>query len=517
MPHALRLPQFEACFELELGEDTGRALGTLAEYEGDGVRLSLGFPNSAQTRGLLSFRHIECACRRPDDMPEFEDLGRPSETFWRPDLRNVRETLIDTASHRAFDGQRWANYTPVNPVPAASLCNVIPVGAFDLIFPHGVEQVFYGARPVLSYCGSIRTSAYYDGRIAVAHVDSASGRAWITVADWQPSWETARNIRCYHWIAASDVYAIIGWRGAFWMTDGADASPDRTMRLYRITRAGIEVAADFAHVFRSGNEGYGMAVAGERLLIGHFPSGLVLAFDGERLEALTFGEDIMQKLGTGLNAYAYGESQTLTIYGGKIWVGHYPWGYLLSGDAAAETWQAFSLFGGQDARSNSCPYRDEVALLLEAAAQDCDPPTPDGELYDEMWARRIHSAAWYDNGLALGLASRRGTVYDAGRDKGIDPADLTDYGSVRVVRMPNTLAAPFPWPKSGEARICLSITETDLALSVNGQPLARRAHTLTGAQLASLRLASVGSGVYGASEVPVRLLEGSRLLSGAVP
>lgn len=147
---------------------------------------------------------------------------------------------------------------------------------------------------------------------------SASSRAWITSADWRPSWAHARSVRRYHWIHASDVYAMIGWRGAIHLTDGADAGPERTMRLYRITVAGIEVAAEHQHTYRGGNEGYGLAVCGDKLLIGHYPSGLVLGWDGEALQAVCYGEEITQLLGVGLNPYAYGEAQTLAIYAGAV-------------------------------------------------------------------------------------------------------------------------------------------------------------------------------------------------------
>lgn len=114
---------------------------------------------------------------------------------------------------------------------------------------------------------------------------------------------------------------MIGWRGAIHLTDGADAGPERTMRLYRITVAGIEVVAEHPHTYRGENEGYGLAVCGDKLLIGHYPSGPVLGRDGEALQAVCYGEKITQLLGVGLNPYAYGEAQTLAVYAGAVWVG----------------------------------------------------------------------------------------------------------------------------------------------------------------------------------------------------
>jgi len=496
---------FNARLKLSPGEDRGQALGTLVEYEAQGLRLSIGFPNAAQTRGTLSCRHIEIAARREGDEPEFSDLGRPWESAWRPDLRNSGSVLVDTASSRALTPEGWQLFAPANPVPDKPLCNIIPVGLHELTFPYGVEQVFYGSRPVLAYPGSIRTSAYYNGQIAVAHVDSATSRAWITLADWTPADETARNIRRYHWIAAADVYAMIGWRGSLWITDGADASPERIMRLYQISTTGIRLAAEYPHAFRSGNEGYGMMVCGERLLIGHYPSGLLLAYDGASLEPLSFGEELHQKLGLGLNPYAYGESQTLALYGGEVWVGHYPWGYLLRSKPDLAHWTPYTLFRGPDARPNTCPYRDEVAARIAAVSAETGQDAEGEHFYDEMWARRVHSAAWYGNGLALGLASRRGTVFNAERDAGIDPEELADYGSVRLIEMPNTLVARFPWPATGEMELTVRITAGEIRLLADGALIASRPHTLTKSETASLKAVSQGKGIYGECEVPLQI------------
>lgn len=497
---------FEARLKLTPGQDFGQALGTLAEYEAEGLRVTIGFPNAAQTRGTLSCRHLEIAASRQSDEPAFTDLGRPWESGWRPDLRNDGALLVDTASRRALTSEGWQTYAPANPVPTQALCNIIPVGRYPLTFPHGAEQVFYGSRPVLAYPGSIRTSAYYQGQIAVAHVDSNTHRAWITLADWTPADEEASNIRRYHWIAAADVYAMIGWRGSFWITDGADASPERIMRLYEISRSGIRLAAEYPHAFRSGNEGYGLAICGDQLLIGHYPSGFILAFDGTTLTALSFGEGINQALGLGLNPYAYGESQTLAVYGGAVWVGHYPWGYLLRSDGDLKQWSSYALFRGPDARANSCPYRDEVAARIATIASNTGQDPVSEHFYDEMWARRVHSAGWFGNGLALGLASRRGTVFDAERDAGIDPAELADYGSVRLVEMPNTLIASFEWPASGEVVLTAKVTSEEMILLADETPVARRAHTLDPAAVSALRLVRQGSGVYGRCEVPLALL-----------
>jgi len=497
---------FEARLKLTPGEDCGQAFGTLAEYEGAGLRLTIGFPNAAQTRGTLSFRHLEIAALREGDEPVFSDLGRPWESGWRPDLRNDGAVLVDTASGRALTPDGWQPYAPANPVPNKALCNMIPVGRYLLTFPHGTEQVFYGSRPVLAYPGSIRTSAYYQGQIAVAHVDSNTQRAWITVADWTPADEEARNIRRYHWIAAADVYAMIGWRGSFWITDGAEASPERIMRLYEISRSGIRLAAEYPHAFRSGNEGYGMAICGDQLLIGHYPSGFILAFDGTALNAISFGAGINQALGLGLNPYAYGESQTLALYGGSVWVGHYPWGYLLRSGADLKQWSSYALFRGPEARANSCPYRDEVAARIATITSKIGQDPVSEHFYDEMWARRVHSAGWLGNGLALGLASRRGTVFDAERDAGIDAAELEDYGSVRLVEMPNTLIVPFVWPASGDVVLTLHVTSEEMVLLADDTPVARRAHTLDASAVSALRLVRQGSGVYGDCEVPLALI-----------
>jgi hypothetical protein len=494
---------FSESLELGLGEDTGKAIGTIAQHAGPGVTLSLGFPNAAQTRGVLSFRHIEFSARRANAAVEFEDLGRPSESAWLPSLRNVGAELVDASSGTVHEKAGWLPYSCRTPVPSAPLCTGTRVGDFDLLFQHGVEEVFYGSHPVLAYPGSIRTGLYYDGRIAVAHVDSDTSRAWISVADWLPSWERAENVKRYHWVHAADIYAMIGWRGAIYFTDGADATPERTMRLYRITRSGIEIAAEHKHTYRGGNEGYGMAVCGDQLLIGHYPSGLVLAYDGEALKPVSFGHEINHLLGVGLNPYAYGEAQTIAVYAGAVWVGHYPWGYLLEGSADLSAWRAHALFRGPAPQPNSCPYRNQVSARLAALQASTGQSAESHHFYDEMWARRIHSAAYSGNGMALGLGSRRGTVFDAARDEGIDPAELADYGVVRVARAPNVVVAPFPWPSGGRARICAHLTPTEMILSVNDTVVGRARHDLSTKEILAFRTPQTGRGVYGESEVEI--------------
>lgn len=118
-----------------------------------------------------------------------------------------------------------------------------------------------------------------------------------------------------------------------------------------------------------------------------------------------------------------------------------------------------------------------------------------------MWARRVHSAAYYDNGLALGLASGRGTVFDAERNEGIEPAELSDSGVVRLVKVPNVIAAPFLWPDYGIGRVDAKIIAKEMILSVNGYLIGRRPHDLSIAEIRALFAPMIGR-VYTAKARP---------------
>jgi hypothetical protein len=497
---------FKVSVRVETGEvDTGRSFGTLAAFIGDGVRGVLGCANAAQTRAPLSQRHLEFSIVRDSAPVTIEDLGRPTEAVWRPELHTCDGDLYEAVSRKVWREGKWVPHARRCPVPEAHLCGVVPVGGGQVTFPHGVERVFYGARPILHYEGSLRTGIYYDGLLCVAHVSADASRAWLTVARWRPDWAVARDIQRYHWAPLCDVYAMIGWRGGIYLADGAHSGGDGGLRLFRVTGEGLQIVAAHPPAPRGGAEAYGMAVMHDSLLVGHYPSGQTLRFDGERLTPLDYGEPVVQLLGVGDHQYAYGEAQTLALYGGRLWVGHYPWGYLLSAGPDLTDWRAEPLFGGQTPTPNSAPYRAAVAAKIASGAARTD------EFFEEMWARRIHSAALHDNGLALGLASRRGAAFDAARDGFLDAADFADYGAVRMLRTPNTLLTPLPWPANGMLHIEAVANADTLSLCFDGKEVARTGHDLTARELRSLRVESRGAGVYGATEFALAVSEAEAL------
>lgn len=497
--------------------DIGRAVGTIAAFAGDGSRGPLrgivGCANAAQTRAVLSFRHIEFSIVREDADATIDDLGRPWDDAWRPELVNVDGVLLDAASGRAFQHGQWRPYRRRCPVPNAPLCSAVPIGGSRVTFPHGVERVFYGARPILDYEGSLRTGTYYDGLLVVAHVASDGARAWVTTAEWRPDWESARHVQRYHWSPACDVYAMIGWRGGVWFADGAMSGGDGSLRLFRASREGLKALASHPPAPGGGNEAYGMTVMHDALLIGHYPSGLVLRFDGRRLAPLRYGEDISQLLGVGAHAFAYGEAQTLALYGGRLWVGHYPWGYLLDADPELSRWRARPLFRGPEPAPNSAPYRPRVAERI-AAREAQGAPARTHDFFEEMWSRRVHSAAFHDHALALGLASRRGAVHDPARDDFIDAAELADYGGVRLLRAPNTIVAPMPWPAGDVCTVEAQADSRCMRLFVDGVELGAVAHDLSAEELRGLSLRSVGDGLFGRSELSAQVTHGKDTRAG---
>lgn len=516
---AVFYPQPTYTVDVRLQSDgvfTSRNLGTLFESSDGQTVCRAGFANGAQTRGKISQKHLEFTCgpvRALDGVSEVFDAGKPTAGSTRSEVRSLRDGVVDVSAHSSLVDGKWRPYAfeDVEHAVDQSEMYVQAVQLIDgelLTFPHGVGLVLYGEKTVLDFsCGSsLRNGIYYDGRIYVSHFDALTKRAWITHCDWTSEEETCLNTKTIDWPYWNDVYGMLGWQGALYMSTGADHE-GKGAGIWRFTPDSNELVRVFPSDDRFSGEFYGMLVVYDSLIVGHYPSGYVARISGDGKGAfLNVPAPLSDTYGKAVGQALYREAQSLDLYAGRVWIGMYPWGFLWEGTPSLENWRRHRLFTWPAIDpSEATPFHNELnaRYLLMSASQRT---AMGARALPSFWGKRIHSVALSgdENSVLYGLGNMPGLPYEPVRDSSFGTVEnFQEYGSVRGLRAPNTIVKYVPWPKDGELNLKFSITCREMILSFEGQEVERIPAKLCGPDFAEMKLLSVGHGLYGSSEYKV--------------
>jgi len=164
----------------------------------------------------------------------------------------------------------------------------------------------------------------------------------------------------------------------------------------------------------------------DRLLLGHYPTGELLAFTGGQLERRGGWPPVMPGV-----SRKWREAQTLTIYGGDLYVGVWPWGELWRQSGVDQRWRLLGrLFTHPEPT-------DKTTHPYEAETQQLDP-------VPNRWGQRVTSLVPLGDALYLSTSAKGHAPYEqkfaflAG-DKHLE------YGAVYRYRKPGCLAVPLTW------------------------------------------------------------------------
>ncbi len=218
------------------------------------------------------------------------------------------------------------------------------------------------------------------------------------------------------------------------------------------------------------------------LLLGHYPTGEIYQYDGESLKHLPGWPPVLE--GVSKNAR---EAQTLTIYGGDLYAGVWPWGEVWRYNRNDETWyfvqRMFSHPEITDVTTH--PYEEETKAT--------------GAVLN-LWGQRVTSMVPFNDSLYISTSSKGGAMFDSKFDFLAD-GRWKDYGKVYRLTRPGHLSVPIAW---SEERIDIKfrITPGRMWIEQGGEILAedKTIDTKAFSDFLSYEI-SKGEGVFGKSGI----------------
>src|SRR4029079_3729556 len=176
-----------------------------------------------------------------------------------------------------------------------------------------------------------------------------------------------------------------------------------------------------------------------------------LDLGGSRFELLRNHPPVMP----GVSANAR-EAQTLTIYGGELYAGVWPWGAGWGFDRNRRDWRlagrVFTHPKPTDATTH--PYGKESTAL--------DPVL-------KRWGQRVTRLIPHGESLWISTSAKGSDPYDP-KFTFLDGDKWREYGAVYRYRQPGNLATPIEW-KDGPTRLEFVFTSDRVAISQDGKQL----------------------------------------------
>ncbi len=226
---------------------------------------------------------------------------------------------------------------------------------------------------------------------------------------------------------------------------------------------------------------YSMLNFYDRLLMGQYPTGLLIEFDGENVTLLEGWPPRME----GVSSSAR-EAQTTTIYGGDVFVGVWPWSELWRYNQDAGEWSFVQrMFTHPEITDETThPYEKECVAL---------------ELVSNWWGQRATSLVSVGDSLYVSTSTKGPGEWKpeyefVGDDK------WKEYGTVHRLKTPGHLSASLQW-QDGPMELQFVISGDELRIMQDGKELGS---AKLGAELAAAIATAGGpadvkwgSGVFG--------------------
>ena len=139
---------------------------------------------------------------------------------------------------------------------------------------------------------------------------------------------------------------------------------------------------------------YAILTYRDRLLMGQYPTGELFSYYGKELKHLPGWPPVMN--GVRKNAR---EAQTLTLYGGELYAGVWPWGEVWNlGDRHGE-WRFLGRMFTHPAPTDKTTHPYEVQTTKLGAVLN-------------RWGQRVTSLVPFGDSLYLSTSSKGGTPYE---------------------------------------------------------------------------------------------------------
>ncbi len=452
-----------------LGDDRGQPLGSLFEArdEEGHVVAGAGFNDAHATYLRDHNRQIVFYVKTASPQPTITNLGKP----FGPENNGTRLQVVDdklVAFHRAgnavafqtLDGDgAWTPYDAAWTGTANAFGGTQLVGNKHLVF-EGSRIRYDGAVVYSSELGSGRYY-YSGGKLFLYHGDPDR----LYVVAWAPgdivSLEAAKvfdivgNVFTYG--TYNDEVLITTNVGEFYSYE------DGTLTTHRTTDG-------------KSWQGYSMLQFYDKVLIGHYPSGSLYAYDDDGLRPFTPPLPVPEEVSANAR-----EAQTLAIYGGYLYVGVWPWGEVWRFDHETDAWR----FAGR-VFDRPVMTQDDQEPFARAMK---DKPAP----YN-YWGQRVTSLTNFGDSLYIATMNKQGKPL-LPEHEFLDKETVAQYGAIHQLHIPGQIAATFEW--KAESTFRFVVEDGTIAIFQDGTLLGRASSGDT-SHLNRMTTTEIGTGIFGA-------------------
>lgn len=437
-------PLFRAAVQVEFGEDVGQDFGSLFEVQDASGRVILGagFPSVFNTCVRLDRLALQFYVRPNQAVkPEKELLPRPSAIAHQSiqdrdgQLFSWTYHLDKTVRRWDADAKQWREDSILDKEKNRFGDGFMSVAGKPLVFQEG--QATYDGKLILSRPASGEYSTFYyaHGHMFFYHSLRADkdGFTKVVAAPWKPGQEqvdvtnakvlNARvpNETTFTWGQLNGKVLTVSNYGNVYVFDG------REWRVLREHEPGKSYQVYSAVNFQGD------------LLLGHYPSGRLLRFDGTSLTEIADWPPVMP----GVAGYSR-EAQSTMLYRGDLYVGVWPWAELWRYERDSQKWSLASRMFSQPALTDQSghPYQQEIEEHNRAHKT---------AVVINEWGQRICGLAPWRDSLMI-ATSAKGPMSQDRSLQFLTDAVYEEYGRVWRYHLPGHLTAPLSY-KPGRTKV----------------------------------------------------------------
>jgi hypothetical protein len=196
----------------------------------------------------------------------------------------------------------------------------------------------------------------------------------------------------------------------------------------------------------------------DRLLMGQYPTGNLIEYDGYQLTHLANEPPVMEGVST-----AAREAQSSMIYGGELYIGVWPWGEVWRYDLDNSEWRFVQrLFTDPPLTDQYVhPYEEDLIAYNKAAGE---------ELVVNTWGQRVTAMAPTGTDLLLSTSTKSPFVRDE-RLTFVTDEVFEAFGQVYRLNLPGNLSVSIN-PTAGPTKLRLVVLSNRMEIHQDGQLIA---------------------------------------------
>lgn len=419
---------------VDRGEDVGQAFGSLFEARSEDGTLVLGagFQNAYNTRYRADRHELQFFVRPTDGKRDYEvtELPRPNDTLAGSYLFSQDGVVYST-----YGGvKKW------DPVTEVWLDATASGGGTNetMRVAHGVlkfgdTRVDFDDETILSppEVGNYQLFFYANGHLCFYHVnrpdgpykpwtDDSEGFSKLYACPWKPGDGKVDLSR-----ATVMTLPIVGETTFAWGVLGDQIVTGSNV-------GGVYIYDDGAWrmivepLLGTSYQLYSSVIERDRLLMGHYPTGRLFAFDGSEMSDLPGSPPVPDGVSTGAR-----EAQTTILYGGEVFTGVWPWGELWRFHPDNKRWV----------------FQQRMFDHPELSAAITHPYDIENKGNDpgNLWGQRVTSLVTLGADLLVATSAKSPVEWKADRALWLAPDKWKSYGKIYRITLPGHLSSVAKW------------------------------------------------------------------------